>query len=61
MTPKQLEEIDLPTLRLYAECYVKDLAEGKMNEDFPQYMFEAVMITLYGPNIFDWINEHNDQ
>jgi len=57
--PKQLEVVNIDKLSIYADYYMKNLAEGRSTKDVQQYMFEAVMWTLYGPNIFKWINDHD--
>jgi hypothetical protein len=40
-----------------AEGIVKSIEEDSYNEDDPHYMFEAVMVVLYGKNFFKWMNE----
>ena len=57
--PDQLEEVDLTSLRAEAKNYIDTLHEtGRQPKDSDHYMFENVMKTLYGPDIFDWINPH---
>lgn len=29
---------------------------GYEDEDFPHYVYEAAMTSVYGPNYFDWLN-----
>ena len=56
--PLELEEVDLTKLRAQAKDYLDYLHEKKYeSKDARYYMFEGVMKTLYGPDIFDWINE----
>ena len=33
---------------------------GRIDEDNAQYMYEEVMRTFYGKNIFNWIRENTD-
>jgi len=51
------EDINLSGLRKKAEEYVDSLFKnGHPPKDAEQYMFEEVMRTFYGKDIFLWIN-----
>lgn len=56
--PLELEEVVLTKLRAQAKDYLYYLYENnRESKDARHYMFEEVMKTLYGPDIFYWINE----
>ena len=43
------------------ENYMDSLEKGENREDDPHYMFEDLLITVYGKDVFDWINKVNDK
>lgn len=60
-TPKPLENIDFKHIIRDAKSYIEELAkeDGCNHEDCDceHYMFENVMKTVYGKDIFKWINK----
>ena len=60
-TPKPLESIDFKRITDDAKDYIDNLAkkDGCHHEDCDceHYMFENVMKTVYGKDIFKWINK----
>lgn len=59
--PKQLENPDLNRLRNTCDEHMFLLAEErKTSREIERHTYEVTMITLYGPDIFDWINEQID-
>ena len=59
--PKPLDNIDFKNIILHATNYIENLVEedGCHHEDCDckYFMFETVMTTVYGKDIFDWINK----
>jgi hypothetical protein len=58
--PKQLEDedVDLTKLRSITEEFLGYLhVNNREIKDGTHYIYEEVMKTLYGPDIFYWINE----
>jgi hypothetical protein len=54
------ENINLARLRKQANEYIVSIEEdGKPPKDAERYIFEEVMKTFYGSEIFKWINENN--
>lgn len=37
--------------------YIKGLEDGTPDRDMKQWIYEGVMIAVFGPNVFDWINK----
>jgi len=56
MRPQLLEKPDFTKLINTCEEYVNDLMNGESVEDYHSRVFEATMIALYGPKVFDKIN-----
>lgn len=63
--PKQLseKEIDLSGLKgicqQYIEFYDNDDKYYEDN-DYSHYIFEKAMTTIFGEDVFDWINQRQD-
>jgi len=58
--PEQLasEDIDMSILSKQASEFLDSLHKNKCPpKGAEHYMFEGVMTTFYGPNIWDWINK----
>jgi len=60
LKPKMLDQkdIDLSTLIDTCKQYINALVSGDLSyaKDIEEYIYEDAMITLYGKEIFDWIN-----
>jgi len=56
--PKILQDIDDVPLRILLDSYISDLFEGEIIDDDDEklYIYEAVMITYFGEDIFSKIN-----
>lgn len=52
----QLGSIDLTSLIKILQNVMKDYKEEGRSKDDTHYIYESVMTTFYGPNVFDWIN-----
>ena len=39
------------------ESHMEAILNGTAREDADHYIYETAMISIYGPNVFDWINE----
>jgi hypothetical protein len=50
--PKVLENIDLKGLIAECEGYLDEVETGYVDDDTIHYIFEKVMTTLYGNNVF---------
>lgn len=58
--PDQLasEDINISSLSKQASEFLDSLQKnGCSPKDAEHYMFEGVMTTFYGPDIWDWINK----
>ena len=50
----------LVILHRLARSYLTSISDnGRPSKDAEHFIFETVMKTLYGPDIFDWINLHS--
>lgn len=59
--PKQLQDVDLTQLRVDAQEYLDFIDnDEEYHEDgldnYQQAVFERVMTTLYGREVWNWIN-----
>ena len=55
--PQPLTILNLEPLKTLCQNYITELAEdGDVDEDFPNYIFESAMETVYGKDIWDFIN-----
>jgi len=56
--PEQLFDVDLTSLRTITKEYMNSLySDNRPPKDAEHYIFETVMKTLYGENIFKWISD----
>lgn len=58
--PQPLEdsEIDLSSLKRTCVDHVNAINEqGEDNDDVEHYIYEEAMTTIFGPDIFTWINK----
>jgi len=53
--PDQLEVVDFTNLKLEVRNYLIAIRDGRIPKDGEHYLFENLMKTLYGPDIFNWI------
>ena len=61
LIPTQLEVVDDMELRKLLQTIMTEMAEKRMmDDDDEHYIFETVMITYYGKNVFDYINKMCD-
>jgi len=63
--PKQLseKEIDLTELRNVCQGYIDFIDNDKEyyeDNDYDHYIFEKAMTTIFGKDVFDWINQRQD-
>ena len=63
--PKQLteKEIDLTELRNVCQGYIDfidNYNEYYEDNDNDHYIFEKAMTTIFGKDVFDWINQRQD-
>ena len=54
--PKILTDISLYNLKKLAESYLNSVEAGQTREDDEHWFYEEVLETLYGKNIWKWIN-----
>ena len=55
--PRLLENPDLKNLRDICQEYIDKLDEdGHSHDDIDHYIFEEAMKTMFGTDVFDWIN-----
>lgn len=56
--PVLIDLPDLTKLKEACEYHILEIIDGKhVDSDADHYIYEAAMQTLYGKNIFSWINE----
>ena len=63
--PKQLsdKEIDLTELRNVCQGYIDFIDNDKEyyeDNNYDHYIFEKAMTTIFGKDVFDWINQRQD-
>lgn len=61
--PKQLEQINLDELRKICQEYIDFIdndEEYYEDNDFDQYIFEKAMMTIFGENVFEYIDQRQD-
>jgi hypothetical protein len=61
--PKQLEQINLDELIKICQEYIDFIdndEEYYEDNDFDQYIFEKAMETIFGENVFEYINKRQD-
>ena len=46
-----------PVLKMAADHMKAIESNGREDEDFDHYLYEAAMTAIYGPNVFKWINK----
>lgn len=57
---KASEDVNISNLRTQAEEYIENVhKQGCPPKDAEHFIFEAVMTTFYGNDIWSWINKHN--
>ena len=63
MKPKALENIDWSSVIEQAQAHLDYVESPDYHEDNDNdhYLFEEVMMTVFGRDIFDWINEQTDR
>lgn len=56
--PVVQKEINIQPLKSICQEYIDFVASEEHHEDndFKNHIFEKAMITIYGENVFDWIN-----
>lgn len=55
--PEQIEYPDLTSLRELCQQYMDDVSKGSyVDEDFEHYIFEAALMTMFGANVFEYVN-----
>ena len=56
--PRPKEDIDWEEVKRLAEDHLDEVENDEAEDsDTPHYIFEAVMIAVYGRNVFDWENQ----
>jgi hypothetical protein len=58
--PKPLEKIDWNNLIKYCEDYLQNLAKREQCKDIDHYTCEKVLETIYGDNVWDFINQFDE-
>jgi hypothetical protein len=60
--PKVLDNIDWDEVKEIAKQYLDEVEyDGVEDSDTPHYIFEAVMMAIYGPKVFDWEAQVEDE
>lgn len=58
LTPCMFPHEQFAGVMRLTEAYMDNVEAGDyIDEDSQHYLFEEVMIALYGPDVFKWINE----
>jgi len=55
--PKILKNIKLEELIDLCESYINDCENGYVDDDYEHYIFETTMTTLYGKDVWNYVNE----
>lgn len=60
VAPRKLEKPDFSKLIEHLEGGIESAIQndGYPGKDFAHYTFEAAMEAVYGPNVWDWWNDH---
>jgi hypothetical protein len=58
--PVQLNEVNLVMLRSICQEYIDELESDNeyIDDDFEHYIFETAMKTVFGKDVFKWINQN---
>lgn len=59
--PKPLKVIDFNGLIKYCEDYLQSLAERERCKDVDHYTYEKVLETIYGEDVWKFINQFDDK
>lgn len=55
--PQELDEIGFePIVDMCKDHLIRIAEHGEDDTDFQQWLYEATMEAIYGPKIFNWIN-----
>ncbi len=55
--PEKLDNPDFTAIIELAEQYINDISEkGWADEDFPQWIFESAISSIYGPGVWKFIS-----
>ena len=58
--PCMIEDPDYKALRYLCQKYIDDLyVHSWVDDDLREYIFEAAMKILFGPDVWDWINKQS--
>lgn len=57
--PQIKDNIDWVPVKVFASSIINDIADGSYHEDDDneQYLYETVIESIYGKEIWDWMNE----
>lgn len=55
--PEPLTGIHFTDVIKLAKQHLQDIANNDRDDDMPHYIYEGVMIAIYGKDIFDWMNK----
>ena len=55
--PQQVGKYNLMPLRKHCQNHIDSLEAGTARDDDEHYIYEVAMITVFGKNVFDWINQ----
>ncbi len=63
--PKQLSEKEIDLSELKGICneyidFINDDDNYYEDNDYSHYIFEKTMTTIFGEDVFDWINKRQD-
>ena len=58
--PLASEDVNISNIRNHAKNYLESIYKnGCPPKDAEHFMFESVMTTFYGNDVWNWINKHN--
>jgi len=55
--PKMIDNPDFTDLISMCEAYIEGLSENGIETEESGYFMELLLETLYGDNVYDWINK----
>jgi hypothetical protein len=62
-TPKMIQEPDIQKLKRMLTEYMNYIQSSEFYEDneYPRHIYEAVMVSFYGPKFFEWYNKRENE
>lgn len=60
--PLESEDVNISNIRKHAKEYIESVHKtGRPPKDAEHFIFESVMATFYGNDIWSWLNENKEE